>query len=357
MRAPGYDLMRSWVEGVPDHLRAALLQASREGWPPAPAAAVRSVYLGGMGGSAMACHLARSILSDRSPIPLSVHQDPEIPAWVGRETLAVIVSYSGETWEALRMAESCAARSARLAAVACGGRLLSLPETMLPRNLRFSVPAGFAPRAALGWMLVPVLLAAAGPAAGAARREIEEAIPSLEEEIELWRRGDALPGRDPRALAEEIANRLAFIYSPDERFRVVGLRWKNQLLENGKQMACESAFSELAHNEIMGWEFAAGRLPSVFLFLQDAPPGAEDGGGSAGALRSVTAAAQRELARAGGRVLTVPGHGGGRTARLLSQLILADMTSVELARVLDIDPVAIEAIERVKQASRGGTET
>lgn len=343
MTTDGAAAMREWIFDLPVHLRQALDRCAETAWPGSEsntrAGAPGSILLAGMGGSAMACQLARSILWNELSVPCQVLQDPEVPGWVGPGTLACVVSYSGETWEALRMLDVCLGRGADVCAVARGGSLLAHPG--LAESKRFALPSGFAPRAAVGWMLIPVLLAAAGSAASRLLEELRGAIETMEEEIGLWARGASLPGRDPRALAHEIAERLVFILAPHERLRPAAVRWKNQLLENGKQMAVESTFPELAHNEIMGWPHVLASVRPVFLCLEDVPF-------REGIRGRMAEAALRQWTGAGGALVRVPENGRSFCARILTHLALADLVSVEVARLRKIDPLPVEALERVK---------
>ena len=349
----GPALMRRWVLQWPDSLEASLEEISRRAWPPSDWPLPRAVLLGGMGGSGMACRLASAAARDLLERPAVICQDPRIPAWVGPQDLAVIVSYSGQTWEALAMCREARARGVRLLLVASGGDLADEAAAAEggdedaggPRRL-FRVPSGFAPRAALPWMLPPVLLALM-PEAPARQRilaDLEEAVALLREETALWSRGAALPGRDPADLAARIAGRHLYVYATEESARPAAIRWKCQILENGRQMASEAAFPELAHNEIMGWEFACGRQQALFLVLDGAHPAVER------ARSASEAAAVAELEATGGQVVRVPGRGASPTARLLTHAALADMVSIALAARLGHDPFPVAAIDRVKLA-------
>jgi glucose/mannose-6-phosphate isomerase len=350
MSDEGLGTMREWALDLPGQIREAMARARAVNWPASLAgmkgeAGIDSVFLGGMGGSSMACQLARSILADRLAVPCEVHQDPDIPRWVGPNTLAGVVSYSGETWEALHLRDACLARGALVFAVARGGSLLSCPR--LSAEACFTVPVGFAPRAAVGWMLIPILLALAGEAKDLVEADLYEALDLMEEEAALWRDGAACPGRDPRVLARTLARRMVYVYTSEERYRPLGIRWKNQILENGKQVAAESAFPELAHNDIMGWSFAVQKQAPVFLLLETTS--------MRGGIRGrMVEAALAELAETGGTVVRVPERGKSVTASLLTHLALADLTSVELAAELGLDPLPVEAIERVKQTGAKG---
>ncbi len=349
---PGLDRMREWAFETPAQIRAALAQADAEAWPPDPGGCT-SVVLAGMGGSAIACDLARSLLLRAAPVPVSVHRDPQPPGWAGPDAWTGIVSYSGDTWESRAVLAACRARHGRGFAIASGGGLAgSALRDGLPF---FRVPGGYAPRAAFGWMFAPVALACARAVGGAAalgalRAGLDEALSEMEAESALWRAGGALPGRDPRALAAAIAGRLTLAYAPSEAFRPAAVRWKSQIQENGKQAALEAAFPEVLHNEIMGWEFVSRGpgLPAVFLLLE-----AGDGisGPEEAMERAALDAADAELRAAGARVLRVPARGRGAAA-LLSHVFLADMTSIELAAARGIDPLPVAPIERVKAVLR-----
>jgi glucose/mannose-6-phosphate isomerase len=342
----GTRTMREWVLGLPGQLADALVACGPAGWPPAGAPR-RSVLICGMGGSAMAGDATRAILLDRLEVPLEVVRDPAVPAWVGPQTLVLAVSYSGNTWETIAAARTAAARGARVLVVTSGGTLAE--EAGGKGWPVFRVPPGYAPRAALGWMAAAVTLGALSgdpcpQIPDEVRSDLSEAARVLAEEAEVWRAGHALAGRDVAEIAAAVEGRFAFVYAPTERMGPAALRWRGQLQENAKQAACAAVFPELAHNEITAWEFAVARLPSVHVLLGD-DAAAE---GSRGAHFRAAAA---ELEASGARVVRIPGRGQGPAARLFSHVLLADAVSVEVARRRGIDPLPVEAIERVKRAA------
>jgi glucose/mannose-6-phosphate isomerase len=381
-RNDGVRTMRGWVLGLSEQLADALDACAARGWPPpagprtgdssseprigagppADASAPRAVLVCGMGGSAMAGDAARSILRDRLGVPIEVVRDPALPAWVGPGTLVLAVSYSGNTWETLRAARSAGRCGARVLAVTSGGALAD--EAREAGWALFDLPAGYSPRAALGWMVVPVALGAlSGDAcpyiADEVRSDLAEAAGLLLEEVAIWRAGGACPGRDPAEIAAAVEGRFAFIYAPEERLLPAAARWRGQLQENAKQAACAAAFPELAHNEIIGWRFAVEQLPAVFVLL-------EDERAAEGMRGTYAGAAVSELIASGARVVRIPPYkrprdgpptaepvSGGAAARLFGHFLLADAVSVEVARRRGVDPLPVEAIERVKRAAAG----
>ncbi len=378
----GTEMMRGWILGLSGQLNDALAACAARGWPPTtlpppggvlPSAASprpddvppsgaasvagteppRAVLVCGMGGSAMAGDVARSILRDRLGVPMEVVRDPAIPAWVAPGTLVLAVSYSGNTWETLRAARTARQRGARVFAITSGGALAD--EARAAGWPLFSLPSGYSPRAALGWMVVPVAMGAlyGGTCpliAGDIRSDLGEAIEALAEETAVWQGRGAVPGRNPAEIAAAVEGRFAFIYAPSERLFPAAARWRGQLQENAKQAACASAFPELAHNEITGWRFAVEELPSVHILL-------EDDRSVEGMRGAHTRAAVAELTASGARVVRIPPNrgravcGGGPAACLFSHILLADAVSVEVARRHGIDPLPVDAIERVKRAA------
>jgi glucose/mannose-6-phosphate isomerase len=325
----------------------------------------------------MAGDAARSILRDRLGVPMEVVRDPALPAWVGPGTQVLAVSYSGNTWETLRAARTARQRGARVLAITSGGALAA--EAREAGWPLFSLPPGYSPRAALGWMVVPVALGALGGdpcprIMGEVRSDFLEAMGFLAEETAAWQTGGAFPGRDPTEIAASVEGRFAFIYAPSERLLPAAVRWRGQLQENAKQAACAAAFPELAHNEITGWQFAVEELPSVHILL-------EDDRAAEGMRGAHARAAAAELQASGARVVRIPppgghghpsghspsqgdaplrgagpqsevaGRGGGPATCLFSHVLLADAVSVEVARRRGIDPLPVEAIERVKRAA------
>ena len=208
------------------------------------------VVVAGMGGSAIGGDLVLAAQL-ALPVPAAVVRGYELPAWVGPSTLVVAVSYSGNTEETLACVEAALARGCTPLCVASGGRLAALAaERGLPL---VTVPPGLQPRAAVGYLAMPLLAAL----------ERLELVPSAEKDVEeaaaVVREMTALlaPTEDEGCnLAKDLARRLhghvplvygAGLSAPAAR------RWKTQLNENAKAMAFWAELPELDHNEIEAW--------------------------------------------------------------------------------------------------------
>jgi glucose/mannose-6-phosphate isomerase len=181
-------------------------------------------------------------------VPVWVSNGYESPAFVGPHTLAFAVSASGDTEETIAAASAARARGAHLVVVSGVGALAALAAASdLPL---FEVPAGPAPRTALGALAVPVLLtlSRAGILPDAAAELEGVATP-------LSRRRDALvgPGGPAERVARLIGRTIPLVYGSEGLTAVAARRWKTQINENAKTPAFFAVQPELSHNEVAGW--------------------------------------------------------------------------------------------------------
>jgi glucose/mannose-6-phosphate isomerase len=321
------------VLAIPDHLRDAL-------WRVESARLERTKSSGllvcGMGGSAIGGDLAAAALGDRLTAPLLTVRGYGLPSWASAGWAVLCSSYSGETEETLACFAAAEALGTRRVVAGTGGVLVESaraagdPVIGLPGLLP-------APRTAVAYMLVCALEVAA--ACGIAPRlaeEVEAAAAFLE------------AGRDDlRHRAAEVAtaigDRLPIVYGAGPT-GAVARRWKTQVNENAKLPAFCSELPEANHNEICIWEApSAARLVAVLLEDRDQHPREQ--------LRFELTAA--EIERGGASAIRIETAGESRTERLLWTAMLGDLVSLELASTHGIEPLPIEAIDRLKAALSG----
>jgi glucose/mannose-6-phosphate isomerase len=307
-------------------------------FPAIPPAEPRGLAVCGMGGSAIGADLVLSSLPAVS-VPSVVVRGYALPGWVDSETLVVVVSYSGETEEALACAAQARSRGCAPVCVASGGRLAAFAEAEGLPLVR--VASGGQPRAAIGYLSMPLLatLEAAGlchehaadVAAAAARLEADNAI-----------LGPDCPDADnpAKTLARKLEKRLVVAYGAGPTVPVAR-RWKGQVNENAKAPAFFNELPELDHNELMGWT----SLPHVTssaaaLFLTD--------GSGDERLARRTALTAREYEALGVTVELVTARGPSPLARLFSLVQLGDYVSCYLALLYGVDPTPVDAIQALK---------
>jgi glucose/mannose-6-phosphate isomerase len=316
------------VLGIPDQLRDALWRIESARLEPAEAA---GVVVCGMGGSAIGADLATAALGDRLTKQLIVVRGYGLPTWVTPEWTVLCSSYSGNTEETLACFEAAAALGTRRIVVSTGGKLVDgAREAGLPV---VGLPGIFQPRAAVAYMFTVVAeIAALAGAAPRVHTEFDAAAAFLEREAE------ALQSRAAE-IAAQLAGTHPVIYGADLT-APVARRWKCQANENAKLPAFYSELPEADHNELCGWELPEAGFAAVFLEDCDQHPRVR---------RRIELTADA-VAREGARTLRVETAGETRVARLLWATMLGDLVSLELAAQRGVDPLPVEAIERLKEA-------
>jgi glucose/mannose-6-phosphate isomerase len=313
------------VLAIPDHLRDALWRVESARLEPADAA---GLVVCGMGGSAIGGDLAAAALGDRLARPLVTVRGYELPSWVTPEWTVLFSSYSGDTEETLSCFAAAEALGARRIVASTGGAIVDgareagVPVIGLPGLLP-------APRTAVAYMLVCATEVAA--LAGIAPRvhaEIDAAAAFLAEQ-----------STDLQALAAELAGRIG-----DSAPVIVGAdlttpaarRWKTQINENADAQAFFSELPEADHNEICAW--SGGAFSAVLLEDSDQHPRER---------RRFELTAEA-IAASGAEAIRLETRGETRVARLLWATMLGDLVSLDLAEARGVDPLPVEAIDKLK---------
>ena len=243
---PGNMLDR--IKDLPKQVRDAWTIARAAQLPPAHGD-VRNITVAGMGGSAIGGDLAAALLAGELKVPMNVHRDYGLPAYVGRDSLVIASSYSGNTEESLSSFEEAQRRGARVLVLTTGGKIAELARAAKYPVITFSYPAQ--PRAALGYSLGLVL--------GALTRlgfvrdlsaDIDAAladVAKLEERVHEGARTN-----DAKKLAIELYGRVIFAYGGGV-LGVMARRVKGQWNENAKNWGAFDVLPELNHNGVVGF--------------------------------------------------------------------------------------------------------
>ena len=303
------------------------------------------VVVCGMGGSAIGADVVRACVPALA-VPFEVVRGYDLPGWVSPATLVIVVSYSGDTEEALSCLAAARRRGCRPLCVASGGALAAAArEDGLPC---VDVPAGLQPRTAVGYLAMPVAaaLSAAGLDDDFAGQvgETSGLLRSMAAELD-----PAVPPATNTAkrLAVKLHGRLAVVYGAGLT-AVAARRWKGQINENAKAMAFFAELPELDHNEIMGWTSEPALAAQAAVVLLVDPQGDER------LLRRAefTADYLRERVAV---VEVVSAGGASPLARVASALYLGDWVSFYLALLYGVDPTPVTAIEEFKRRLAGAT--
>jgi len=283
----------------------------------------------GMGGSG----IAGSLLAAFLPVDVVSVRGYALPPWVGEESLVVALSYSGDTEETLSAFSEALPRTRRLLAVSSGGALGALCAV---RGISWiKIPSGYQPRAALGYLLFPLLglFQRLGLISG-----LTKVFPELDRLAQ-----DLAPNNEEneaQRLARTLHGRVPLVYGAGPT-APVALRWKTQVNENAKQPAFWAELPELCHNEVVGWDLSERVLPqatTVFLRTEHDHP----------RVQARIEILQSLLSARGLPWMEVHGRGEGVLAQTFSLLCLGDWVSVYLALLNGVDPTPVAIIRELK---------
>lgn len=290
---------------------------------------VRGICIAGMGGSAIGGGLVRALMGPCMSVPVELVRDYDLPGWVSDDWLVIAVSYSGNTAETLNAFQIAIERGCRCMALTTGGKLRELAKTH--HAIVIGVPIGFQPRAALPYLLAPLVrlllpMCEAGP-----ELDVESTCASLRDPTEILLRATELV---------EILQKGSSITYVWEPWAPVAYRWQTQINENAKVLAFHHTLPEGNHNDIVGWAGAPEGMIVILLRSSVEP-------------KEVRARFEmtRELAweRGADRVIQVVAQGEDRLTQMLYLVMLGDVTSIMLADRLGVEAEPVHVIESLKQ--------
>jgi glucose/mannose-6-phosphate isomerase len=298
-----------------------------------------NVIVAGMGGSGIGGDLLKDWARNKTTVPIEVNREYQLPDYAGKKTLVLIISYSGDTEESLSAFLDALKRKCMIYCISSGGALLKYAEKLNVPYLR--VPTGMPPRAALPYLFIPMLVCMekAGLVSGVSE-ELKEALILLEKISENNSPEKTIKENFSKTLAVNIGKTSPVIYGFGV-YRSVAQRFKQQFNENSKMPSKWEVFSELNHNEIVGWE-NSGELASCFsvIFIRDKDEPVK--------IKSRIETTKQIMNRAGLRMFDVSAQGKSSLAKMISTIIIGDFTSVYLAILHDVDPTPVKTINYLK---------
>ena len=241
IRAADPEDMLGRIKELPKQIQGAW-QVTRAAQLPPAYGDVRNITVIGMGGSAIGGDLAAALLADELKVPMSVHRDYGLPAFIGRDSLVIASSYSGNTEETLSAFEEARKRGAKVLALTTGGTLATQARAANYPVVTFSYKAR--PRATLGYSLTRLGLTRDLSA------DIDAAIADLAKLEERVHEGART--NDAKKLAIQLYGRVIFAYGAGV-MGVMARRVKGQWNENAKNWSAYDVMSELNHNAVVGF--------------------------------------------------------------------------------------------------------
>jgi glucose/mannose-6-phosphate isomerase len=303
----------------------------------------KNIVVAGMGGSAISGHIIAAWCLNRLPIPVFVCSDYELPAFVGKDTLVICASYSGNTEETLSAFADGVSKGARMLGLSSGGKLEEFCGKL--RIPFIKIRTGMQPRAATAYMLFPMIAAMDvmgifnGGKTIDARAEIQDALNVLHE-----LRGRMLPEvpaqeNPAKKISQFMLEKIPVVFGFGA-YGPIAKRWRTQLNENSKVVGWDNAFPELNHNETVGWDqdYDQSRFGVVALRSEDESP-------QMSARIDFTCQMIKER---GAGVVSVMAKGKSLLAKMMYSMYIGDVTSIYLGIIRGIDPSTVDIITKLK---------
>lgn len=302
---------------------------------------IDSVAIFGMGGSGSAGDMARVVAEPRIPVPFLVLKGyGDLPSWIGRNSLVIASSYSGNTEETLDALSAAHARGARVVTISSGGQLEALAVEYGAANVK--VPPGRQPRASLGYLAMPLLavLSRMGliPDLSA---DAAEAVRLVAEICESCHRKKPEGENPAKLLGARLAGTLPLVYGGRGLGATAAYRFKCDLNEYAKMHAFSNEIPEANHNEIVGFESTqfADQLAAVYLRDAEEHP----------LIARRFEVFSRLIAGGVSDSITVESKGTSVLARILSLVAVTQFAAIYTGLAQGVDPGPVEPIENLKR--------
>jgi glucose/mannose-6-phosphate isomerase len=301
------------------------------------------IVFSGMGGSAIAGDLIRSLYFEVLSVPMIVNRSYRIPDFVNSQTLFIASSYSGNTEETLSAIEQAIERNAKIICVTSGGQL----EQIAQKNgyPRFQLIPGYPPRAALGFGFGVLLQIFYRLGIGKLScQEVEKAASMLMEKSRIWSDPDHQENH-PLDVARKLFGKIPLIYASANHFEFVGYRWKTQLNENSKVHAFFQPFPEMNHNEIIGW----GKMESTGKILARLVPVVLSCSGDHPQILKRMQIFKEIMKEDKNNIIEIAGTGDTFFESMVELIYFGDWVSYYLAILNRVDPTKISKIDLFKK--------
>lgn len=302
---------------------------------------IDNVIITGMGASGIAGDILMHLYKDRIDVPVYVNQGYDLPKWAKKDTLALFISYSGNTEETLSAFKIASQRKCKIICISSGGRLQEFSEKRGISHIK--IPSGFQPRAAIGYFIYLLLdiFRRTGLLKHSIDSEIEEVIDVVTEFVK--QNNTSVPDLEnpSKQIARKLLNSIPQLYGWGI-YAPIAKRWRTQFNENSKLIARDDIIPESNHNDIVGWSLnpEVSRQFSCILFrdkeVESLPISTR--------LEFMINLFQDIVAN----IIEIRPKGKSKLAKVMYLICLGDFVSCYLAILRDIDPSPVDVISEFK---------
>ena len=223
----------------------------------------KNICVIGMGGSGCAADILFNQKLNNLKKPLAIIREMELPGWVDKNSLVILISHSGETKEVLESFKDAASREAKIIIIAEQGRLEELGklENAIVCDYNTIAP----PRSSFGYQF-GFLIAINNTLNISLKINIQPALEKIKAINQELKPEVATENNIAKHLAFSCLDRQIIIFASGI-LKSVARRWKNQFNENSKTFAYFDVLPEAMHNSIQGTDFPVRAKDDNIYFL------------------------------------------------------------------------------------------
>ena len=301
---------------------------------------ITSVVIAGMGGSALAADLAKSLLAGSMSVPIEVVKGYELPHYAGTSTLVIASSHSGNTEETVNCLKQALERECQVAVTSTGGKLKAIATAY--KALYAEFPHDTQPRMGMIYNLRAVLriLLEFKLIDRRIYTEVAQAHDWLKNESDTWVKETPIERNYAKQLALLAVGKTPVFYAGSV-MAPVAYKWKISWNENAKNVAFWNFYPEFNHNEFLGWTSHPIEKPfAVFDLVSDKE---HERIGLRMQLSDKMLSGRRPKAN------EIHLQGETTIQQMLWGCILADFVSIYVAILNNVDPTQVDLIEKFKK--------
>ena len=297
---------------------------------------IKKIAFVGMGGSGIAGRIIKTLLEKKTALSVIIVDGPELPGSLDAETLAIVVSYSGNTWETLDALDALAKRFVPTIVLANGGIALEVAEL---KNMPFiMIPSALSPRSSLGYSLGILMgifdklhFLSGAQLVGNWINHAHVYLPKYSQQMHFQQFLSMIKDEE-----------FVHIWGVSGDSAACAYRAQTQFNENAKIQAVFSAIPELCHNLLVGFTNCT-KKPFVIMMSTAFLPVH---------LELAVEAVGEILIQKGVQLYKVPVLGDTFEDQLFDIILWADFASYYLGLTKGVDVVSVKIIEQLKQTHK-----
>ena len=301
---------------------------------------LNNIIVAGMGGSALAADLLRTLFSQDLKIPLELVRNYTLPHYADASTLVIATSHSGNTEETVSALEQAIELGCQIATTSNGARIGEISKEH--DIMHVLIPHDHQPRMEMFYNLraITKILVEFKLLPQDSFDKIASCDQWLAEESARWNKEVPTRINYAKQLALQAVGKTPVFYG-GPLTAALAYKWKISWNENSKNVAYCNQYPEFNHNEMLGWTSHPIEKPFIIFDLVSELEHPR--------VLKRFALSDRLLSGRRPKANIIPLEGATLMEQVLRGCILADFVSIYVGILNGVDPTEVDLIEKFKK--------